>query len=81
MKFIAKCSAFVNLSCQEHVNVCNPIPLNLTTPDVVMAKVYVILDHPSYVEITVMMSKLFPMFENLNSIAKYPKENAYRTPY
>ena len=27
MKFVAKCSAFVNLSCQEHGNVCNPIPL------------------------------------------------------
>ena len=27
MKFVAKCSDFVHLSCQEHVNVCNPIPL------------------------------------------------------
>ena len=28
MKFVAKCSAFVSLSYQEHVKVCNPIPLN-----------------------------------------------------
>ena len=27
MKCVAKCLAFVNLSCQEHVNVCNSISL------------------------------------------------------
>ena len=32
MKIIAKRSAFVNLSYQVQVNVCNPIPLNLLTP-------------------------------------------------
>ena len=27
MKFVAKCSAYVSLSYQVHVKVCNPIPL------------------------------------------------------
>ena len=29
MKSVAKCSSFVNLSCQEHVNVCNHILLKI----------------------------------------------------
>ena len=28
MKIVAKCSAFVSLSYQVHVKVCNPIPLS-----------------------------------------------------
>ena len=28
MKFVAKCSVFINLSYQVHVNDCNPIPLS-----------------------------------------------------
>ena len=28
MKIVAKCSAFVSLSYQVHVKVCNPVPLN-----------------------------------------------------
>ena len=28
MKLVAKCSAFVSISYQVHVKVCNPIPLN-----------------------------------------------------
>ena len=31
MKFVAKCSAFVNFACQGHVKVCNPIPLRNST--------------------------------------------------
>ena len=30
MKLFAKCSAFASLSFQEHVKVCNPIPLKNT---------------------------------------------------
>ena len=29
MKLVAKCSAFVSVSYQVHIKVCNPIPLNI----------------------------------------------------
>ena len=44
MKLVAKCSAYVSLSDQVHVRVCNPIPLRINGHNLTIFCIHIIID-------------------------------------
>ena len=51
MKSVAKCIAFLSLSYQVHVQICNPIPLNSSTTSILIIYFKIFINFPALLKV------------------------------